>query len=89
MVETGNRVRHISNHAPTNLASSDDTLRQVGVEIAKKWLDGAAILGVRSVRMNSPQALGPSIRPNAIPRDRDGYPRNVDLMPLLTAAIES
>jgi hypothetical protein len=48
------------------------TLRKVGVEVAKKWLDGAAILGVRSMRMNSPQALGPSIRPNAIPRDRDG-----------------
>ena len=89
MVETGTRVRHISNNAPTNLASSDDTLRKAGVEIAKKWLDGAAILGVRSVRMNSPQALGPSIRPNAIPRDRDGYPRNVDLIPLLAAAIES
>ena len=39
--------------------------------------------------MNSPQALSPSIRPNAIPRDRDGYPRNVDLVPLLAAAIGS
>ena len=35
-------------------------------------------------------ALGPSIRPNAIPRGPgDGYPRNVDIVPMLNAAIES
>ncbi|MBI4622880.1 MAG: TIM barrel protein [Verrucomicrobia bacterium] len=89
MVATGTKVRHISNNAPTNLASPDDALRKAGVEVGKKWLDGAAILGARSVRMNSPQALGPSIRPPAIPRARDGYPRNIDIMPLLAAAIES
>ena len=47
------------------------------------------MLGVKSMRMNSPQALGPSIRPNAIPRSNDGYPRNLDIVPLLDAAIES
>ena len=48
------------------------------------------MLGVKSMRMNSPQALGPSIRPNAIERGPgDGYPRNIDLIPLLEAAIES
>jgi len=47
------------------------------------------VLGVKSMRMNSPQALGPSIRPNAIPRSNDGYPRNLDIVPLLNAAIES
>jgi sugar phosphate isomerase/epimerase len=41
------------------------------------------------MRMNSPQALGPSIRPNAIPRASNGYPRNADILPLLAAAIES
>ncbi len=86
--ETGTRVQHVSNNAPTNLASADAGLRKAGVEIAKKWLDGAAILGVRSMRMNSPQALGPSIRPNAA-RANDGYPRNADILPLLAAAIES
>ena len=39
--------------------------------------------------MNSPQALGPSIRPNAIPRSGDGYPRNLEIVPLMNAAIES
>jgi len=86
---TGVKTQHISNNAPTNLASPDDALRKAGVDVGKKWLDGAAIIGARSVRMNSPQALGPSVRPNAIPRSTDGYPRNVDILPLLDKAIES
>jgi sugar phosphate isomerase/epimerase len=86
---TGVKCQHISNNAPANLASSDDALRKAGVEVGKKWLDGAVILGARSVRMNSPQALGPSVRPNAIPRSSDGYPRNVDILPLFDKAIES
>lgn len=89
MVATGTKVQHISNNAPTNLASADDALRKAGVEVGKKWLDGAAVLGSKSVRMNSPQALGPSIRPNAIPRSSDGYPRNLEIVPLLDKAIES
>ena len=86
---TGVKTQHISNNAPSNLAGPDDTLRKAGVEIAKRWLEGCAVLGVKSMRMNSPQALGPSIRPNAIPRSSDGYPRNIDIIPLLDAAIES
>ena len=89
MAATGVKCQHISNNAPTNLASADDELRKAGVEVGKKWLDGAAIIGAKSVRMNSPQALGPSVRPNAIPRSTDGYPRNEDLIPLLAKAIES
>src|SRR5215471_15533636 len=89
MVETGTHCQHISNNAPTDLASADDALRKAGVETGKKWLDGAKILGAKSVRMNSPQALGPSVRPQAIPRSTDGYPRNVDIMPLMDKAIES
>jgi sugar phosphate isomerase/epimerase len=93
-VKTGTRVHHISNNAPSNLAAygspEEDAKRKAGVEMAKRWLEGCAVLGVRSMRMNSPQALGPSIRPNAIARGPgDGYPRNVDLVPLLNAAIES
>jgi sugar phosphate isomerase/epimerase len=86
---TGVKTQHISNNAPTNLASPDDALRKAGVEVGKKWLDGAVIIGAKSVRMNSPQALGPSVRPNAIPRSTDGYPRNVDIIPLFEKAIES
>jgi sugar phosphate isomerase/epimerase len=89
LVLTGTKVQHISNNAPTNLAESDQALRKAGVDTAKKWLDGCSVLGVKSMRMNSPQALGPSIRPNAIPRSGDGYPRNLDIIPLLNAAIES
>ncbi len=89
MAATGVKCQHISNNAPTDLASPDDALRKAGVDVGKKWLDGAAILGAKSVRMNSTQALGPSVRPNAIPRSSDGYPRNVDLIPLMDKAIES
>jgi hypothetical protein len=32
---------------------------------------------------------GPSIRPNAIPRSSDGYPRNIAIIPLMDAAVES
>jgi sugar phosphate isomerase/epimerase len=85
----GVKCQHISNNAPTDLASPDDALRKAGVDVGKKWLDGAVILGAKSVRMNSPQALGPSVRPNAIPRSSDGYPRNLDLIPLMDKAIES
>jgi sugar phosphate isomerase/epimerase len=89
LVTTGTKVQHISNNAPTNLAGPDEALRKEGVAVAKRWLQGCAVLGVKSMRMNSPQALGPSIRPNAIPRSNDGYPRNLDIVPLLDAAIES
>jgi sugar phosphate isomerase/epimerase len=94
---TGVKCQHISNNAPTNLASPDDDLRKAGVEVGKKWLDGAAILGAKSVRMNSPQALGPAIRPNALSSQEqvakglrgDGYVRNFEIVPLLDKAIES
>lgn len=89
LVTTGTKVQHISNNAPTNLAGPDEDARKAGVAIAKRWLEGCAVLGVKSMRMNSPQALGPSIRPNAIPRSNDGYPRNLEIVPLLNAAIES
>jgi sugar phosphate isomerase/epimerase len=89
LVKTGTKVQHISNNAPTDLAGPDEALRKAGVDVAKRWLEGCAALGVKSMRMNSPQALGPPIRPNAIPRSSDGYPRNLDLIPLLEKAIES
>jgi sugar phosphate isomerase/epimerase len=90
MVDTGTRCQHISNNAPTNLAGPNEDERRAGVAIAKRWLEGCAVLGVKSMRMNSTSALGPGIRPNAIPRGPgDGYPRNVDIVPMLQAAIES
>lgn len=93
MAKTGTKVQHISNNAPFGLADfgspEADARRKAGVAMAKRWLEGCAVLGPVSMRMNSPQALGPSIRPNAIPRAADGYPRNLDIVPLMDAAIES
>jgi hypothetical protein len=94
LVTTGTRVQHISNNAPTNLAAygspEEDAKRKAGVDMAKRWLKGCAVLGVKSMRMNSPQALGPSIRPNAILHGPgDGYPRNIDIVPMIAAAVES
>jgi sugar phosphate isomerase/epimerase len=90
MTATGVKCQHISNNAPTTLAGPDEEARKAGVAIAKRWLEGCAVLGVKSMRMNSTSALGPGIRPNAIPRGPgDGYPRNVDIVPMLHAAIES
>ena len=89
LAATGTRVQHISNNAPTNLAEADVALRKAGVEVAKKWLDGAAILGARSMRMNSPSALGPGIRPSAVRDQTTGYPKNDALVPYLNSAIES
>jgi len=94
LVKTGTAVQHISNNAPFDLASygspEADARRKAGVAMAKRWLEGCAVLGIRSMRMNSPQALGPSVRPNAVPRGPgDGYPRNVDVVPMLAAAVES
>jgi sugar phosphate isomerase/epimerase len=89
MAATGTTCQHISNNAPTNLASSDDTLRKAGVDVAKKWMEACAILGVKSMRMNSPQALGPSIRPSAVRDPATGYPKNDEIVPMLAKAIES
>ncbi len=89
LVATGTKVQHISNNAPNDLAGPDETRRKAGVEVAKKWLDGAKIIGAKSVRMNSPRALGPSIRPQAAIDPRNGYPKNDDILPYLAAAIES
>src|SRR5262249_23722578 len=89
MAATRTKVPHISDNPRTNLASPDDTLRKAGVEIGKKWLDAGAIIGAKSVRMNSPQALGPSIRPSAAIDPKTRYPKNDEIMPLLDKAIES
>ena len=89
LAATGTRIQHVSNNAPTNLADPNPDVRRAGVQIAKDWLAGCKVLGIVSMRMNSPQALGPSIRPNAVPRGGDGYPRNFELVPMLDAAIES
>src|SRR5687768_7958123 len=63
LVKTGTKVQHISNNAPFGLADfgspEADARRKAGVAMGKRWLEGCAVLGVKSMRMNSPQALGP------------------------------
>jgi sugar phosphate isomerase/epimerase len=93
LVKTGTKVQHISNNAPVGLADfgspEADARRKGGVAMGKRWLEGCAVLGAKSMRMNSPRALGPQIRPNATANGGDGYPRNLDIVPLMNAAIES
>src|SRR5262249_1401865 len=93
LVATGTKVQHISNNAPFGLADfgtpEAEARRKAGVAMAKRWLEGCAGRGGKSVRMNSPQAPGPSLRPHASRPSGDGYPRNLDIIPLMDAAIES
>jgi sugar phosphate isomerase/epimerase len=93
LVTTGTKVQHISNNAPFGLADfgtpEADARRKAGVEMGKRWIEGCSVLKPVSMRMNSTSALGPGIRPNAIPRSGDGYPRNLEIVPMLNAAIES
>lgn len=89
LAQTGTKVQHVSNNAPNDLAGPDEAARKAGVEVAKKWLDGCSVLGIRSMRMNSPRALGPSIRPQAVRDPINGYPKNDEIVPYLNSAIES
>jgi hypothetical protein len=84
-VKTGTKCHHISNNAPRNICDLDPTKRREGIEVAKKWLDGAAILGAKSMRVNSG---GPRIAPAALPNST-GYATNAPLEEYLTNCIES
>ncbi len=85
LVKTGTKCHHISNNAPRDICELDPARRQAGVEVAKKWLDGAAILGAKSMRVNSG---GPRIAPAALPNST-GYATNAALEGYLTNCIES
>jgi sugar phosphate isomerase/epimerase len=84
-VTTGTRCHHISNNAPRNICDLDAAKRKEGVEVAKKWLDGAAMLGAKSMRVNSG---GPRIAPTPV-ADPSSYPKNSELAQYLTTCIES
>lgn len=73
--EEGVYTHHISNNAPRDICELDESRRKAGVEVAKKWLDGAAILGAKSMRVNSG---GPRIAPGPN-NDPSSYPRNPEL----------
>ena len=85
LVTTGTKIHHISNNAPTGMAGPDEEARKAGIEVAKKWLDGAAIIGAKSMRVNSG---GPNYLPAAT-QGPDGYPKNEAIVPFLKTCIES
>ena len=85
LVKTGTKCHHISNNAPRNICDLDTAKRQEGVAIAKKWLDGAAILGAKSMRVNSG---GPRVAPGA-ENNASGYPTNPHIEEYLAKCIES
>src|SRR3984957_3763293 len=83
--KTGTKCHHISNNAPRDICDLDTAKRQAGVEVAKKWLDGAAVLGAKSMRVNSG---GPRIAPGPDP-NASGYPTNAHIEEYLAKCIKS
>jgi sugar phosphate isomerase/epimerase len=84
-ITTGTQCHHISNNAPRDICELDPEKRKAGVEVAKKWLDGAATLGAKSMRVNSG---GPRISPGPMD-DPSSYPKNPAIEQYLTNCIES
>ena len=63
MAATGTKCQHISNNAPRDICDPDVEKRKTGIAVAKKWLDGAAMIGTKSMRINSG---GPRIVPSSV-----------------------
>ena len=84
MVATGTRCQHISNNAPRDICELDEEKRKAGIEVANKWLDGAKIIGAKSMRVNSG---GPRLAP--VPVATADYPRNNEIEKYLANCIES
>ncbi len=82
---TGTHIHHISNNAPRDICDLDDTKRKAGIAVAKKWLDGAAVIGAKSMRVNTG---GPRISPIA-EADPSSYPKNPKIEKYLDQAIDS
>jgi sugar phosphate isomerase/epimerase len=85
MAKTGTKCQHISNNAPRDICELDADRRKTGIAVAKKWLDGAKILGAKSMRVNSG---GPRILPQPA-MSADGYPKADELAVYLKNCIES
>jgi hypothetical protein len=84
MTATGTKCHHISNNAPRDICDPDPAKRRAGIEVAKKWLDGAAQIGAKTMRVYSG---GPRIAPNSVVTT--DYPKNDELAGYLTRCIES
>ena len=84
MAKTGTTCHHVSNNAPRNISELDPALRKEGIAVAKKWLDGCAMIGAKSMRVNTG---GPRIVPGATATT--GYPRNDEVVKYIKNAVES
>jgi len=85
LAKTGTKCHHISNDAPRDICDLDPAKRRAGVTVAKKWLDGAATLGAKSMRVNSGGPMSVPA-PQLVP---GGYATNVPLEEYLANCIES
>jgi sugar phosphate isomerase/epimerase len=85
MAATGTKCQHISNNAPRDICEADEAKRREGIAVARKWLDGAKILGAKSMRVNSG---GPRILPDP-ETSQDGYPKADAVEGYLRRCIES
>ncbi len=84
IVKTGVKCHHISNNAPRNISDLDDEKRKEGIRVAKIWLDAAAQIGAKTMRVNTG---GPRIAPAA--SATSNYPRNDEIVKFLSKGIES
>lgn len=85
MALTGTKCTHISNNAPCDICEPDAEKRKAGIAVAKKWLNGARVLGAKSMRVNSG---GPRLPPGPVVAGAD-YPKNDELARYLANCIES
>jgi sugar phosphate isomerase/epimerase len=84
-IVTGTKCHHLSNDVPRDISAPDVEKRKAGVEVAKKWLDAAAMLGAKSMRVNTG---GPRLAPVPIPGPT-GHATNDALVQLMSDCIES
>ncbi len=84
MAATGVKCHHVSNNAPRDICDLDPEKRRAGIAVAKKWFDGAAVLGAKTMRVNTG---GPRIAPP--PLATADYPKNDEIVKYLSNAIES
>ncbi len=91
MVKTGTKCNHISNNAPQNIADTDEEKRKEGVRVAKLWMDAGAILGAKTMRVNTGVSSdgGGRIMPPAEPDPETGYPRNDKIVKYFDQCIKS
>jgi len=84
MSSTGTKCQHISNNAPRDICDLEPEKRKTGIAVAKRWLDGAAMIGAKSMRVNSG---GPRIMVGAVATA--DYPKADELAQYLKNCIES